>query len=110
MLLCDPDQEARGGYAADFHIDDFEKELYHAVDSIGLNDTSFLSRCFYTDANDTWTHPTLKLVLAVTNYKNKVVLNEYIDLPIFIYTNNSYSTPLNDWKNFNYFTTTFLFI
>ena len=107
VLLFDPVQEERGGYAADLHTDNFENELHHAVDSGGLNDTGFLSGCLYTDANDTRTHPTMKLVSAVTNYKNKAALNEHMDLPVLTYINNGRSTPLNDWNNPNYFTAAF---
>lgn len=81
---------------ADLHTDNFENEFYHVIDSAGLNDTGILSGCLYTDGNDTWTHPTMKLVSAVTNYKNKVILNKHIDLPVLTYTNNGHFIPLND--------------
>lgn len=80
----------------EIYIDNFENELHHAVNSTGLNDTGFLSSYLYIDANNTGTHPTINLVSAVTNYKNKVALNEYINLPILTYTNNGHFTSLND--------------
>lgn len=55
-----------------------------------------LSSCFYTDVDDTWTNPSLKLVTAITNYKNNAVLGQDIDLPIITYTNNGCPTSLNN--------------
>ena len=70
---------------------------------MGLNDIGFLGDCFYTDANDTWMYPTMKLVSAITNYQNEAAFNEHLDLPVLTYINNGHSTLLNDWDNPNYF-------
>lgn len=66
------------------------------VNSVRLNNISFLNGCFYINANDTQTYLTMNLVLVVINYKKKVELNKYIDLPVFTYTNNGHSSSLND--------------
>lgn len=80
VLLYNPDQEEQEEYAADLHTNNFDNELYYTDNSIGLNNTAFLSSCFFPNANNIQTYPTMKLVLAITNYKNKMVLNEYINL------------------------------
>lgn len=91
----------------DLYTGNFENELYYAIDSKELNNTGFLSSYFYINTNDTWTYPMIKLVLAITNYKNKAALNKHINLPVLTYTNNSHFTPLNNWDNPNYFTAIF---
>lgn len=108
MLPYDPDQEKQGGYAADLYTNNCENEFHHIVDGIRLNNTDFLSGCLYIDANDTRTHPTIKLVSAITNYKNKAALNEHINLPVLTYINNGHFISLNDWDNSNYFIAVFL--
>lgn len=55
-----------------------------------------LSGCLYTDVDNIWTNPILKLVAVVTNYKNNTVPSQDIDLPIITYTNNSHLISLND--------------
>ena len=61
-----------------------------------------LSSYLYTNADDTQKHLTIKLVLAISNYKKKSN-NQDTNKPISIYKNAYYIILLNNWKNSNYF-------
>lgn len=50
----------------------------------------------------------MKLVLAITNHKRKSN-NKDANTPILTYKNSGSIIPLNDWKNLDYFTTSFPF-
>lgn len=108
VLQYNTDHQEREGYVANLSTDNYENVLHHAVDDAELNDDRILSGRLYTDADDNRTHPTLKLVSALTNYKNNEKAGEEVDLPFLTYTNKGNLTPLNDWDNPNYFTASFL--
>lgn len=56
-------------------IDNSKNKLYYAVNDISLNDFGLLSDCLYTNVNDIYKHPILKLISAVTIYKESAALN-----------------------------------
>ena len=71
VLECDEDNQERDDYAANLDTDNFENDLYHAIHDVEIHDFGLLSGCLYTDMDDIQNHPTIKLVLAITNHKNK---------------------------------------
>ena len=87
--------QEREGYAKDLNIDNFEKNLHHTMNDLGIHDSSLLNRCLYTNVNNTRKHPTIKLVLAITNHKNKFN-NNNADSPILTYKNQGRVTPWNN--------------
>lgn len=95
VLQCDKNIQEREGYAADLDIDNFKKDLHHIVHNEEISDSGLLSGCFYIDANDTWEHPTIKLVSTIINYKNKSN-KDYADSPILIYKNSRCIILLNN--------------
>lgn len=90
-------------YFADFNTDNYANKLYYTIDNARLNTDKMISSCFYINVNNIWTNLILKLITAVTNYKNNIVFDQDIDLLIIIYINNNCLTPLNDWDKPNYF-------
>lgn len=88
-------------------VDNFENDFYHAINNPGIGDCGLLSDFWYIDMDNTWEHPIMKLVLAITNYK-KNPNNAYINTPIFIYINYECIVSLNNWENPKFFTTSFL--
>lgn len=50
------------------------------MNNTNLNDSGLLSSCMLTDADDYQNHSTLKLVSAVTNYKQDAASCENLDL------------------------------
>lgn len=106
ILQCDEDIQEREGYAADLDTDNFENDLHYAINNVEIGDSGLLSGCLYTDVDDTWEHPTMKLVSAITNHKNKSN-NNFADFPILRYKNGGRVIFLNDWENSEYFTASF---
>lgn len=70
--------------------------MHHTIDNTDLNNNDILSSYFYTDADDILTYLILKLVFAISNYKNNMKIGKEIDLLFFTYTNNGKPTLLND--------------
>lgn len=62
-------------YSAGFNIDNYKSELHHTIDNAKLDFDGMLIGCFHTDADNTWTNPTLRLIAAVTYYKNNLIAN-----------------------------------
>lgn len=46
------DHNKRKGYAVNLESVKFEDKLYQAVNGAGLDDSSYLSGCLYTDADN----------------------------------------------------------
>lgn len=45
------------------------------MDNAKLDTDGILSGYFYTDADNTWMHPTLKWAFVVTNYNNNAIFS-----------------------------------
>lgn len=74
-MQFNPDHDNQKCYLAALSADNYENELHHAINSARLEVDGTLNGCLYTDIDDTWTNPTLKLVFADTNYKNNAILS-----------------------------------
>lgn len=85
----------------------FKNDLYHTINSTGIDNLGLLSGCLYTNADNTQEHPAIKLVSAITNHKKKSI-NKNNNSRILIYKNNKCIIFLNNWKNLEYFTAFFL--
>lgn len=55
-----------------------------------------LSSCFYTNIDDTRENPTIKLVLAITNFKCTAALENILEILILTYENNGFLAPPNN--------------
>lgn len=49
----------------------FENNLHYIPNNVGIGNLNLLSSCLYANIDNTQEYPTIKLVLAITNYKNK---------------------------------------
>lgn len=107
MLQYDKDIQKRKSYAADFEVENFENNLHHAINNVGIGDLSLLNGCLYTNIDDIQKHSTMKLVSIITNHKRKSI-NKNNNLSILIYKNNGYVILLNNWENPKYFIAFFL--
>lgn len=81
--------------------------MHHIINDADVNNSGLLSSCLYTNANDIWEYPILKLVFVITNYKQYIASNKDSNLLILIYKNNGCYIFFNNWKNPNYFILTF---
>ena len=52
ILQCETDISKQKGYSVDLEADNFENELYHAVNAAGLDDLGCLRVCLYTNADN----------------------------------------------------------
>lgn len=87
-------------------IDNFENNLHHAVNNLGIGDSSLLSGYLYIDMDDTGKHFIIKLILAIIN-DEKNPNNIYIDALILTYTNHDHSVPWNNSDTSEFFTVFF---
>lgn len=55
-----------------------------------------MNSCLYIDIENIYINLIMKLMFIITNYKANVIFNKHINLPVFIYKNNSHSIFLND--------------
>lgn len=94
ILQCNKDIYERKNFAANLDVDNFINNLYHAAYNIRIINFVLLSSCLYIDVNKTWEYFTVKLVLAITNYKTKSH-NNYTHFSILIYKNNRRIISLN---------------
>lgn len=86
--------------------DNFENNLHHTANNIEIGDLGLLSSCLYINVNNIQEYPTMKLVLAISNDKNRSN-NDKINSLILTYQNYGRITPLNNWDNQKYFTACF---
>lgn len=108
VLQCEPDISEQEGYSVDLEADNLEKELHHAVDAAGLNDSGCLSGCLYTDTDNVREHPTTKLISALANHKDsETPIDPASEAPVLTYQSRDYVKPLNDWDNPDFFTAAF---
>lgn len=75
--------------------DNFENDLYHATNNTGIGNSDLLSCYLYTNIDNTQKHSIIKLVLAITNHKNKSN-NNNTNFPILTYQKNRCITSLNE--------------
>ncbi len=52
VLQYDEDIQEREGYVADLETENFENDLYHAMNNAGISESGLLSSCLYTNADD----------------------------------------------------------
>lgn len=84
-------------YAADLEAGNYKTKLHYAIEIADLNYLSYLSRCLYTNADNTQEYLTTKFILALANYKDlKRLSNSASNWSILIYKNRDYIKPLND--------------
>ncbi len=70
VLQCEPNLSKREGYAVNLESNKFKNELHQAVDAAGLDNSSCLDGCLYTDTDNAKEHLITKLVSVLTNHKN----------------------------------------
>lgn len=86
----------------DLKIENFENDLYYAINSARISDLRLLNSCLYINTDNTWKNPIIKFVSAISNHKKK--FNDYnINLLILTYQNVGHVISLNDWDNPEYF-------
>ncbi len=61
------DQHKRKGYATDLNDSNFENDLDAAIVGTGIEGDHINSGCVYSDIDDQWQNPTLRLLSAVAN-------------------------------------------
>ena len=87
---------------ADLKVENFEINLHYTVNSAKIKNSALLSVCLYTDSDDSQEHPTIKLVLVISNYEKKSN-NNNANILILTYKNTRCIIQLNDWDNSKYF-------
>lgn len=90
-------------------INNFENNLYYVINNVRISNSNLLNGCLYTNTDNTWEYPTIKLVLAIYNYKRKNN-NQDVNTPILTYKNPDCVIFLNDSNNPEYFIAFFLFL
>ena len=85
-LNCKSNISKKEDYFVDLEANNFENELYFAVDAAGLNNFSGLSGCLYTNADNAQDHLITKLISTLANYKDsKTPINLAREAPVFMY-------------------------
>ncbi len=71
VVIMENDISERKGYGVDLSKNNDENNLHHVIGSVGINESSILSGCIYTDVNKSRQNPYLKLISAIhTNFLN----------------------------------------
>lgn len=97
VLQCKPDIGKREGYAVDFEANNYKNKLHHAVNTVSRNDSSYLSGCLYTHADNTREYLTTKLILTLANHKDsETPINPTSEALVLTYQNRGYVQFLND--------------
>ncbi len=95
VLQYDEYIQEKNNYVDDLKIEIFENDFYRTMNNAGISDSYLLNGCLYINTDDISKHPTMKSVLAITNYKRKFN-NKNANIPILIYKNSSKVVPLNN--------------
>lgn len=109
VLQCNNNIHKKKSYAINLKTNNFENNLYYTINNTKISNSSILSKFLYTNVNNTWKHPIMKLVSAISNHKRKSN-NQEANISIFTYKNAGYIVSLNDWENIKYFTVFFSFL
>ena len=96
------------GYVVNLESDNFENKLHHKVVVTGLNNSSCLSSCLHTDANNVGEHLTTKLISVLANHKDSgTPIDSILEVLLLIYQKKGYIKLLNNWDNPDFYMTTF---
>ncbi len=91
VIVMEDDSSERKGYEVNLVENNEENDLYHAIRSIGINESGILSSCIYTNINESKQNPYFKLISTIHNLFHDYVAEDHNNKLMPVINYNLYS-------------------
>ena len=105
IVLSPSNYSEHKGYTHNFSENNLKNNIHTAILDSNKSQSDFLSGCIFSNINETYYNPILKLISIVNNLANN---NGEKTEHLIMYSANSHPIYLNDWEDKHYFTRAFL--
>ncbi len=104
VIVMENDSSEHEGYGRNLAENNEKNNLYHAIGSVGINESGIFSGDIYTDVNESRQNPYLKLISAIHNLSNDNDAEDHNDKtrPVINCNLHGDGKPFNDWDNLDF--------
>ena len=104
IVLSPSNHSKHKGYMHNFNENNLENNMHTAISDYNKLQSSFLSRCVFSNIDRMHHYSILKLISMVNNLANN---NGKKTKPLIMYSTNSHPICMNNWEDEHYFTGVF---